>query len=89
MIFVLRGEALLALNFDAVVNLAKRLQLIGIDALKVECKALIPQVIGHAAPKLSCPVAWLLTDKGCTKSKESEQVLNAARQPGASRIETC
>ena len=74
MIVVLRGEPSLSLSRHAVTTLAKRLQTTSAEMMKAECKEHIPSMHDVTAAKLACPIAWLLTDKGCTDSKESEQV---------------
>eukprot|EP00668_Euglena_longa_P003977 GGOE01004663.1.p1 GENE.GGOE01004663.1~~GGOE01004663.1.p1 ORF type:complete len:286 (-),score=53.34 GGOE01004663.1:1011-1868(-) len=79
LVFILHGHPSLPVNLETVVYLGKRLQATNLEIVKAECKALLP-VAEPPMPKLACPVAWLLTDKGCTKSQESEQVLKAARR---------
>eukprot|EP00667_Euglena_gracilis_P005650 EG_transcript_5693 len=80
LVFVLHGHPSLPVSLETVVYLGKRLQATNLELVKNECKALLPKVAESPMPKLACPVAWLLTDKGCTKSQESEQVLKAARR---------
>jgi len=86
LVTVLLGTPSLTLHLQGALHLGRRLQKVAsVAAILAECRTLLPppsrnSSLGSGKEPLASPVAWLLSDKGCTKSREADLVMTAARR---------